>query len=602
MSSQPPSLASNTALPNLSLSPEASGFGTGAHPSRVALRAAVARRSVENLALNKATNEVVSSYRPHAEVVQSAIREQSFLTYLDRALQKHLGAQYEQLMSGSSERSTLLEALREAAIAITDRAARHFDAQRAHPRFNPAKDVTPYNTYTPPSLTAQVLEPFLAEHVAAPKLRPQLIGGIRHALKDAVSATLVVEGYTKREDDGQRSIANVSALYLSYLQRPELGTPDAKKPVGPQVKNEGLGPRPPPAQFSAICLGRAAKHQDPAKVRDFLLAIEEVPEMKNTALRDQVTGQTTRRLQRALADLLVRHPAEPLSREHLATVEIFKRILSDDSIRFHPHHYNNDAAVVDAIFNGLKAGSITLAAASCPDYSGSYVGAGKERVWSYDFRSLGTGPGHVAARGFAYVKAWHAVLSREEFFGPNVDFVHWEGTFEVAEGFKGKGPQGEQLTHAEAVARLQRSGLAVAELYQAAGIRCTPRLTSESIPDDEFLRRKVELGSQILEQSAVDHELHKLLETLAHRRFALYREWFPPREGEDEHHYAARIAREIAPVNVAEYQLLGQILRGSATHTLVLAYDSPNMAEVYARLGLPVISGQDKSATSYMGA
>lgn len=578
-------------------------IGTG----RVASLGQIVRRSADNLRAG-ADRELADI----AAQVKEAVNGSEFATLLERTLTNRLPTKLQQaLVTTDGSAAIPVEAFRKLVHDIADAGVAHFQLQRDGGTLTGAR-MTVDTLFGSAKITKEALQAFCAAHIPDAKHHQAFTGQIRPLLADITGATLVVTGQTLRERGGEQGIVYVSSLGLSYLERPEIAATEKQradpkqktKPQDAKKPADGDGRRDPEVR-DAIRLGHAAQTQDLNRVGEFLLAVESIPRMPVTELRDLVAGQATRRMQRAIAELLVRHPEDKIGPEHFKTIDVFKEMYGRADVRFHPYKGDNDAAIVDAIYNGLKAGHMTLSVVSCPDYSGSIQNdpATGKPYWVYDFKSLGSDTGSVAKRGFDYVNAWHQVLSRPEYLGTNVSVVHWEATFEIASGFKSHtSDHSGDLSYEDAVERLRASGEAVKRLYAASGINIESRLTRESIPDEAFKQRKAELGHTLREQAASNPALKDLMEEIARGRKVLYQEWYPPTEGEGADEYQRRIAEVIVPENIAEYILLGEILCGAGENTLVLAYDSPKMGETYALRQLAIVSGQGANALNYAGA
>lgn len=555
-----------------------------------------ARRNIENLGLtvvNDNPADTIVALQTGAAKIREAVESPAFRVFLERTFApsaKIDPAQGKIIFPDGQERTERLDALVKVALKIVDNAVEEFSRQSAGAA---AKGRTMENkqvglvTLVTQKISGLPVREFVDGLTEEQKIREALVGTVRNGIRDAIGAALVVGGHTVREHlPAQRQLVNIGALNLDFLSRPD----------GNEVHNK----------MDAARMAIAARNQNPARVRDFLLAVEDMPRMPMGPRYEELSLQLSRRMQRATANLLQRHVQDPVGEAHFKTVAILKDVFSSGAILFHPYSHDNDAAVVDQIYRAVQRGNITLAAASCPNYSGSYGRDPKTGTprWEYDFQSLGTGAGIVAERGLDYVQAWHSILSQHLGEG-NVRFWHYEGTFEIAEGFKSNTPDGSgDRDYLSAVNCLVQSGEAVRQLYaDRFGIKAESHLTSEAIPDADFDRIKMERAESIRAEMATNLQLRALAETIVQGRIGLYAKWFPMDPStEDDAAYISRIVRTKVPENIAEYELLGKILCGSNNDTLVLAYDSPIMGEVYAMNGMPVISGQGATSSAYLGA
>lgn len=564
---------------------------------RTASLAATPRFDIRNLGMSVSSADptiLESTISSAASTLRDAVRSPLFRTFIERALSMDgnlCPEQFDLVFPAGSDRNKRITALVGAALTIIDNGVDQFRRQAetliGKGQTLPDEQVTLYKLATHPKIAGAPVREFVDEYVADPKKRDGLVGLLRTSIKEAMGAALVVSGATLREQGtAQRHIVNIRALHLPFFARPD-GNPVHEK-------------------YDVVRIALAARHQNPEQVQRFLLNVSEMPRIPLGPLRDELSLQLTNRMQRAVATLLIRHRDDQISAAHFKTVDILSDIFREPGVLFHPYRNDNDAAVVDQIYRGVKAGTITIAAASCPNYSGSYQADPKSGLarWEYDFASLGSNPGFVAERGLDYVQAWHAVLQRH-LGESNVRFVHYQGTFEVATGFKSNTPDGSgDLNYEQAVTRLTQSNGAVQRLYaDRCGIALEPRLTNEVIPDATFLERKEGLANVIRRRIEAEPEVAAMADFIVQGRMGLYSKWFPmDPSSETEDQYVKRIKSTVVPENIAEYMLLGEILSGTNGGALVLAYDSPIMGEVYALGKLAVISGQGATAAGYLGA
>lgn len=540
------------------------------------------------------------SERPFSEIaaqIYEAVNTPYFLRIVERRLEISVPGELKKvLFREDSNRAQVLADLRGAACNIVNSAVPHFEAQRQTGKLRPS-EINLHIVFTALKISKPAMDAFAQKHITDEKRRAQLVGFIRVALKEAVQAALVRSEATVRETPQQRAVVLIGMAAPRFLVRSK---EELRQPVD-AVKSGG---RSRAEIVDIVRLGRSASSQVPEKVLEFFQAIEQVPPFRATLVRRDYEQRARTRMQRALVQLLERHPDDDLCDAHFQTVETIAKLFGNTEVLFHPYRRNNDAAVVDALYQGFKRGALTLSFASCPNYSGSIETdpTTQKPQWRYDFAELGTKQGVVAERGLDFVAAWERALRPN--LGDGLRLVHWEGTFEIAAGFKSSKAPEYNLNYAEAVTRLCASGEAVQRLYAERGISVASKLTREALDDPDFLIRKLELAESVRERIKTDSGWAQLADEIFNGRRGLYEAWFPVQQGESSTHYSSRMQERVVPENIAEYLLLGEVLRaaGNDGPTLVLAYDSPWMGEVYAQAGLPVVSGQGARSLGYLGA
>jgi hypothetical protein len=538
--------------------------------------------------------------RPISEIasqLHAGVDSSMFMRMAERRLELNVPAELKKFLFQEGQgRQAMLDDLRKAAHTIIDAAVPHFEAQQRSGKLKP-QEMNLHIVFTIAKISKPAMDAFADRHMTDEKRRPQLIGCVRLALKEALQAALVQSAETVRETPQQRGAVLVGLFAPRFLIRTK-----EELPAEPRAGKASL--RSPAEVLDVVRIGRVAHQQDPETLLSFLEAIEQVPAFRATLVRRDFEQRSRLRMQRALAELIVSYPQDPIGEAHFQTVDTIRQMYGSTAVLFHPYRRDNDSAVVDALYRGFKRGDLTLSFASCPNYSGATEidsSTGKQQ-WRYDFAQLGRDAGVVAERGLEFVSEWVRVLKPK--LGDGLRLVHWEGTFEIAKGFKSSKESAFDLSYPDALEQLRASGEAVKTIYAARGIELLSRLTCEVIPDESFTAEK-ERSAEVMRGKIQEiPSWARIAEEIFVGRQGLYEAWFPRGQEEELESYAARVKSRVVPENIAEYLLLGGILTGAGQSgsTLVLAYDSPWMGEVYAQEKMPVISGQGARALGYLGA
>lgn len=333
-----------------------------------------------------------------------------------------------------------------------------------------------------------------------------------------------------------------------------------------------------------------------------LEAVAQLPAAPTLPSQAQQAARLNQRFRRELAmmafDPEAVNRALPSDGAHEKLTDIFHRLFNSPGIGLYLNYFSNERALMTRVLEGIRRGQIELCFISCPDYSGRVTADEGKPRWEFDFRELGDGIGVVARKGFRYVQAWHDALKPAV---PDIRLTHIMPTFEVANGFQARSPQGS-LDRGAAIERIERSGKAIAAHYQTLGLDVETVLSHDLIRDDLFVGERARLAEKLRSQSSDDPNLNGLLRRIFDSRRSLYASWQARLPEEDDSRFAQRMIDTVVPNHAAEYCLAGTVVTSRSPISVLLSYDSAIMHENYAYRGLPTMFGCDTSQVDYVGA
>lgn len=399
----------------------------------------------------------------------------------------------------------------------------------------------------------------------------RLIGALIPMLREACEQCVGLEGSFSPYRRAAKQLINLSSINTPFIKQSE-----------------------------KLDLSLQMRSIDPSALREYLVELKALPcaPLRSTQIDD------TEHVRSVMQRTLVKYIANKARLEHTdrtlvtALSDFFKR---DDVLLAWPKSASG-MALITALGEGLRQGRLRVKIMSCPDYSGELVtDSAGNKSWQFDFKSLGTGVGIVAERGFGFVKAFAEVFSK---YIPDLRIQHYEPTFEVASGFQGSVDQSGrklELNYKEACERLTQSGERIRERYASMGFKIESGLMSDLISDKDFVTRKLEIAQGLREKSDADQYLKRLVDNILRGRKLLYRAWYQPTAAESEDEWAKRISHEVIPNQIAEYIIFGEIHTKSEPATVLLCYDSAVMSEVHAYNSVPALFGQGRDSTDYLG-
>jgi hypothetical protein len=228
-------------------------------------------------------------------------------------------------------------------------------------------------------------------------------------------------------------------------------------------------------------------------------------------------------------------------------------------------NYEATANFFERLLGCIGEDQISIHMMTCPDYSGSLI----DGVWQYDFCSLGSEEGFVAARAIGFVSEFARIAEK---YISKVEIHHFLPTHEFIEADEKFG---------DYTSKLKSSLEKIRSLYPR---EVHTHLSSEWLSDDLFQIKKKELLRGGIDDAFALEVVRK--------RNALYDKFYPGMEPE--------ALLNCVKSQIAEYLLVGEMLTASS-HSVLLASDSTVMCKSYLLKKIPFLFGKVKGAAHYLG-